>query len=75
MRITPAVAELIEREAPTVALAKLAYDEQTPQPGCFGPMWRDGLRKARLGQTTLEEVARVAMIAETETTLETRRAA
>jgi len=75
MRITPAIADLIEREAPTVALGKLAYDDQSPQPGCVGPMWKDGLRKARLGQTTLEEIARVAMIAETESTLEHRRAA
>jgi len=75
MSITPTVADLIEGGTTTVALGRLAYDESSPQPGCHGPMWKDGLRKAKLGQTTLEEVARVAMIAETESTLETRRAA
>jgi type IV pilus assembly protein PilB len=32
-------------------------------------MWRDGLEKARLGQTTLQEVARAAFISELESTI------
>ncbi|CAN5838519.1 GspE/PulE family protein [soil metagenome] len=37
----------------------------------MAPMWRDGLDKARLGWTTLEEVARMAAITDIENTVTT----
>ena len=75
VRMTNAVGRLVESGAPTAEIAALAFDEDHPQPGCFGPKWRDGLRKARLGMTTLDEVARVAMIAETQAVADEQRAA
>ncbi len=75
IRMTSAVGSLVESGAPTNEIGSLAFDASRPQPGCFGPMWRDGLRKARLGLTTLDEVARVAMIAETQAVADERRVA
>jgi type IV pilus assembly protein PilB len=75
VRMNPAIAELIESDATTAELGRFAFDPNRAQPGSFGPMWRDGLRKARLGLTTLDEVARVAMIAETESVAQHPRAA
>jgi type IV pilus assembly protein PilB len=75
LSVTPLVSELVEANATTAEIAARCYDPDRPEPGCIGPMWRDGLRKARLGVTTLEEVSRVAMIAHTQTATEQRRAA
>ncbi|MCR9217091.1 MAG: GspE/PulE family protein [bacterium] len=75
IRMTGAVGSLVESGAPTNEIGALAFHASRPQPGCFGPMWRDGLRKARLGLTTLDEVDRVAMIAETQAVADERRAA
>ncbi len=75
VRLTQAISELVETGAPTVEIAARCYDHIRPEQGCFGPMWRDGLRKAKLGQTTLEEVARVAMIAQTQIDCPSQRAA
>ena len=73
--MTGAVGSLVESGAQTNEIGALAFHASRPQPGCFGPMWRDGLRKARLGLTTLDEVDRVAMIAETQAVADERRAA
>lgn len=75
VRMTSAISELVENGSPTVEIAARCYDTLRPEAGCFGPMWRDGLRKAKLGQTTLDEVARVAMIAQTQVDCESPRAA
>jgi len=60
LRFTPAVQEAVAAGATTGAVRLTAVNEG------MRLMWRDGLDKARLGLTTLEEVARVVMLDETE---------
>ncbi len=52
------IAELIENGASTQEIASAAQEH------AMRPMWRDGLIKAQSGQTTLEEVATVAALAD-----------
>jgi type II secretory ATPase GspE/PulE/Tfp pilus assembly ATPase PilB-like protein len=54
MRVSPAVRAGIEEAASTEAIRKVALADG------MRPMWRDGLEKARLGMTTIEEVGRLA---------------
>ena len=51
LRVTPGVAMEIERGATTAQLGAFAARNG------MVPMWRDGLDKARVGITSLEEVA------------------
>jgi type IV pilus assembly protein PilB len=66
LSLTPEVCRLIESSATTKTIAARAF-AGGPEPiardvsRCIGPMWRDGLDKARLGVTTLDEVARAVM--------------
>ncbi|MBX3377011.1 MAG: type II/IV secretion system protein [Phycisphaeraceae bacterium] len=62
VELTPNVQLAIEQGASTATLRTLALREG------MKPMWQDGLDKARLGVTTLEEVAAVATIADIEVT-------
>lgn len=65
LNLSPAVQNCIEQNAPLPAIRKAALKSG------FAPMWQDGLAKARTGQTTLAEVARLVAIAEsTKDTLE-----
>lgn len=76
MRMTNEVADLVERGVPTKVLVDhLASDAATPDSQHYGPMWVDGTRKARLGLTTLAEVARVAAIGSLDAVAEIRAAA
>jgi len=65
IELSPNVQLAIEQGASTAALRSLAIREG------MKPMWQDGLDKARVGVTTLEEVAAVATIADVEVTPET----
>lgn len=51
LELTPEIAAEIERGTPTAVLNTFASNHG------MTPMWRDGLNKARLGITSLEEVA------------------
>ena len=53
---TPTIQSLVEHGAPTQQLREAALAEG------MRPMWQDGLEKARLSQTTLEEVAKAAAV-------------
>ena len=55
------IAELIENGASTQQIAAAAQEHG------MRPMWRDGFIKAQSGQTTLEEVAQVAAVADVPT--------
>jgi type IV pilus assembly protein PilB len=55
-RSTPRTQRLIESEAPAAALREAAIAEG------MRLMWHDGLDKARLGQTTLDEVSRLRTV-------------
>jgi hypothetical protein len=50
LRMTPTVQLAIERNASTAAIRRLAIREG------MRPIWQDGLEKACLGLTTLDEV-------------------
>jgi len=54
MPITARIREMIDREEGTSAIRRVALESG------MVPMWLDGLRKARLCMTSLEEVARIA---------------
>ena len=69
LAITPPIAQLIEEEASTQQIASTAQEH------AMRPMWRDGLLKAQSAQTTLEEVAHVAAIADTPEDVELRMSA
>jgi type IV pilus assembly protein PilB len=56
LRMSPAIERAIDRAAPTQELAATARADG------MRPMWMDGLEKARVGLTTLEEVARVVAL-------------
>ena len=58
LRISPEVAAAIDNNATTRELHEVALIQG------MRAMWRDGLHKARTGQTTLEEVARTVALAE-----------
>ncbi len=60
LRLTPSVRRLVEKLAPAVDIRRAAIDDGMKE------MWHDGLQKARLGLTTLEEVSRVVAIQATE---------
>ncbi len=60
LRFTPAIQQAVAAGAPTSEVRLRAVREG------MRLMWRDGLNKARLGLTTLDEVARVVMLEETE---------
>jgi type IV pilus assembly protein PilB len=60
LRLTPGVRRLVEKLAPAVDIRRAAIDDGMKE------MWNDGLQKARLGLTTLEEVSRVVAIQATE---------
>jgi type IV pilus assembly protein PilB len=53
LRMTAAVQRAVDRALPTAALRRVAQEDG------MRPMWMDGLEKARVGLTTLAEVARV----------------
>jgi len=53
MGVTAALRDAIDREEGTAAVRRTALTQG------MVPMWRDGLRKAQLGMTSLEEVARI----------------
>lgn len=61
LSITPAVKSVIETQQGTETLRQAALEMG------MRPMWRDGVDKASLGLTTLEEVAKVAFIEHRET--------
>lgn len=56
LRISAEIKRLIEREAGTADVQHAALL------GGMKPMWQDGVEKAKLGITTLEEVSRAAII-------------
>jgi len=56
LRLTPPLHAAIESGASTEQVRAVAVGEG------MRPMWQDGLEKARLGQTTLAEVVRTAMV-------------
>ncbi|MCZ6542475.1 MAG: GspE/PulE family protein [Planctomycetota bacterium] len=56
LRFTPPIQTLIEEEGSTRQICDSAIRDGMRQ------MWQDGLEKARLGQTTLREVAKVAAV-------------
>ncbi len=56
MVMTPAIQSLVEENGSTEVIRVLAVAEG------MRPMWKDGLEKARLGLTTLEELARVVAV-------------
>jgi type II secretory ATPase GspE/PulE/Tfp pilus assembly ATPase PilB-like protein len=60
LRLNDAIAAVIERGASAVELQRVCVQEGTR------PMWLDGLDKARLGTTTLEEVARAVATGDVE---------
>ena len=60
LTVNAAIRAAVDRGAPAAEIAALAVQ------GGMNPMAMDGLSKARLGLTTLEEVARVATIVATE---------
>jgi type II secretory ATPase GspE/PulE/Tfp pilus assembly ATPase PilB-like protein len=53
---TPTIQSLVERGAPTKQLREAAIAEG------MRLMWQDGLEKARLSHTTLDEVAKAAAV-------------
>ena len=57
---------LIDQGATTQELAAYVYPRGGAVAGSFGPMWRDGLEKARKGITTLEEVGLAVSTADLE---------
>lgn len=54
LRMTPAIQQAVEEDASTAAFRAIAEQEG------LRPLWQDGLDKAKLGITTIEEVIRVA---------------
>lgn len=56
MAMTPAVQRAVEESASAGRLRRVAIDEG------MTPLWADGLAKARVSLTTLEEVVRVAAV-------------
>jgi type II secretory ATPase GspE/PulE/Tfp pilus assembly ATPase PilB-like protein len=56
LTVNAAIRGAVERGAPAAEIVALAVQ------GGMSPMAMDGLAKARLGLTTLEEVARVATV-------------
>lgn len=60
LRMTPALAVEVERGATTAQIAAFAARSGARA------MWEDGLRKARAGLTTLEEVAQAVAIVDTD---------
>ncbi len=54
MVVTPEIQKCIERCESSVAIRRLAIEQG------MEPMWADGVSKAQLGMTTLDEVARLA---------------
>lgn len=60
LRMSPALRRLVEQLAPATALRRAAVIEGMRE------MWEDGLAKARLGLTTLDEISRVVAIQATE---------
>ncbi len=56
LEFTPGIQSLVERGATTNEIRELAVSEGTRL------MWQDGLDKAHMGETTLQEVSRVASI-------------
>jgi type II secretory ATPase GspE/PulE/Tfp pilus assembly ATPase PilB-like protein len=69
LRMSPALHAGVESGASTAALRRAAVQEG------MRPMWLDGLDKARLGITTLEEAARVTAAALDADTADTPRLA
>ncbi len=61
LTVNAAIRSAVERGAPAADIAALAVQ------GGMSPMSMDGLAKARLGLTTLEEVARVATVIASDT--------
>jgi type IV pilus assembly protein PilB len=62
LSMAPEVRKLVESGAAASAIRAAAERSNPP----LVPMWRDGLRKARLGLTTLDEVIRVVAVAATQ---------
>ncbi len=56
LRFTPSIQTLVEQGGSTKKIRERAVREGMRQ------MWEDGLEKARLGQTSLDEVAKVAAV-------------
>jgi len=55
-RLTPEIKQLVEEDAPADELLRVAVQQGTRL------MWQDGMEKAQLGQTTLDEVMQVVPI-------------
>lgn len=62
LTMNPEIRRVIEQGGSAVTL-RIAAERADPP---LLPMWHDGLRKARLGLTTLEEISRVIAIAATQ---------
>jgi len=60
LKLTPGVRRLVEELAPAEAIRRGAVAEGMKE------MWRDGLEKAKLGLTTLDEIGRVVAVQATE---------
>ena len=60
LRMSPTLKKAVERGEPAVSIRELAIGEGMRE------MWQDGLEKARLGLTTLDEVATTVAIQATE---------
>lgn len=60
LRLTPSVRSLVEKLAPAAALRRGAVADGMKE------MWVDGLAKAKLGLTTLEDIARIVAVQATE---------
>ncbi len=60
LRLTPTVRKLVEKLAPATAIRRGAVSDGMQE------MWIDGLAKAKLGLTTLEDIGRVVAVQATE---------
>ena len=60
LRLTPAVRSLVDKLAPATAIRRGAVADGMKE------MWVDGLAKAKLGLTTLEDIARIIAVQATE---------
>lgn len=60
LRLTPSVRSLVEKLAPAAAIRRGAVSDGMKE------MWVDGLAKAKLGLTTLEDIGRIVAVQATE---------
>ena len=60
LKLTPTVRKLVEKLAPAIEIRRGAVNDGMKE------MWHDGLEKAKLGLTTLEDIGRVVAVQATE---------